>query len=188
MEDIKEENLDSSNEEQEDIDSPSDEQEETEEVSKETSEEKPKEEKYTEREKQLYAQLQKAKGFVLVNGKWVKPEKKVEKTETPQDEITLSRLEVRGVMEKEDQEYVLRFAKSEGVSPIDALEDPIVKDRLKANERSRNSEKATPRSNNRTADTTDEVDMWVKKYQKTGELPENNPALTSKILDKLAGA
>lgn len=182
MEIITTENLDSTNEEIEDTDSTNSEEDSTGETTEGTSEESKDEKKdeYSDREKQLYARAKKAE-----------KELKEFKEKTPDasaDEVTLSRLEVRGVMEKEDQDYVLRFAKAEGISPIDALSDDIVQDRLKSNERKRTSEKATPRSNNRAATKEDEVAMWVRKYEKTGELPEDNPALTSKILDKLAGA
>lgn len=111
--------------------------------------------------------------------------KKEPKAQTPSsDEVTLSRLEVRGVMEPADQEYVLRFAKAEGVSPIEALSDPIVKDRLEANKRTRESAKATPRSNNRTNNQVDEVAAAVRRYHQTGELPDNL-ALASKVGDAL---
>lgn len=134
----------------------------------------------------------KKEGYEFKDGKWVKGEKPatpakkdVKKDEGATDDATLSRLEVRGVMEPEDQQYVLKYAKSEGISPLDALSHEIVKDRLAANDRKRKSDQATPRANNRTATQQDEVEAWVRKYKKTGELPEDNPALTAKILDKL---
>lgn len=203
------ENLDSQNEEQENDDSQNVEEstEENTEESKDESEnesednsDEESQDEYTEREKQLYARLKKAEGFVQDgSGKWVKPTKKPVKKETKttaSDEVTLSRLEVRGVMEPEDQDYVLRFAKNEGISPIEALSDDIVKDRLSANKRQRESANATPRSNNRANNQVDEVDSYVRKYKRAeadgkdpgSVLPENNPALTSKILSKLKGA
>lgn len=205
------ENLNSQNEElendnSENVEESTDENtEESENESEDTSDESNEEsneesqDEYTEREKQLYARLKKAEGFVQdENGKWVKPTKKpVKKTEKKSDapdEVTLSRLEVRGVMEQEDQDYVLRFAKNEGISPIEALNDDIVKDRLAANKRRRESDKATPRSNNRANNQVDEVDAYVRKYKRAeaegkdpgSVLPDNNPALTSKILSKLS--
>lgn len=112
-------------------------------------------------------------------------ESKTDDKSQSNDEVTLSRLEVRGVMEPEDQQYVLRFAAAEGISPIEALSDEIVQDRLKSNERKRNSVNATPRSNNRATSEQDKVDMWVRKFNKTGELPDNDPVLTNKILTAL---
>ena len=178
------ENIDSPNEELENTDLPNGDQPEDDLEGDEQKEE------YTPREKSLYAQLQKAKGLTLVDGKWVKAEVKKEvkkpKTEEVNDAV-LSRLETRGVMEADDQNYVLRFAKAEGISPIEALSDPIVIDRMKANEKARTSVDATPRSNNRANTTQDEVAVAVKKYEQSGVLPDGNPALTAKILKRLSG-
>lgn len=171
------ENNDSQNVEQENENSTNEnEEEESNTEGEEESKEKP---EYSENEKKLYARAKKAE-----------EELKKLKSETPEkkdssDDVILTRLEVRGVMEKEDQDYVLRFAKAEGKNPLDVLNDDIVKDRLEANKRKRDSAKATPRSNNRTNNKEDEVAMWVRKYKNDGSLPDNNPALTSKILSKL---
>ena len=191
MEQEKTENIDSTNDELEVIDSPTNEDEQSddsEDVSDDSEDSSP--EEYTDREKQLYARMKKAEGFVQVDGKWVKPEAtpvkaKKETKQTPNDELTLTRLEVRGVMEPSDQDYVLRFAKAEGVTALEVLNDPIVKDRLAANKRERESAAATPRSNNRSSNQVDEVAAAVRKYKQTGDLPDNNPALTSKILNEL---
>ena len=178
------ENIDSPNEELENTDLPNGDQPED-----DPEGDEPKEE-YTPREKSLYAQLQKAKGLTLVDGKWVKAEVKKEvkkpKTEEVNDAV-LSRLETRGVMEAADQNYVLRFAKDNNVNPVDALKDDIVIDRLAANAKARTSVDATPRSNNRTNTTQDEVAVAVKKYEQSGVLPDGNPALTAKILKRLSG-
>jgi hypothetical protein len=191
MEQEQTENFDSTNEELEVIDSPTNEDEQSddsEDVSDDSEESS--QEPYSDREKQLFARMKKAEGFVQVDGKWVKPEKTTAKPvketkQTPNDELTLTRLEVRGVMEQSDQDYVLRFAKAEGVSALEVLNDPIVKDRLAANKRERESATATPRGNNRASNQVDEVAAAVRKYKQTNELPENNPALTSKILKEL---
>ena len=116
-----------------------------------------------------------------------KKAKDTPKREESTDDAVLSRLETRGVMEADDQNYVLRFAKAEGISPIEALSDPIVIDRMKANEKARTSVDATPRSNNRANTTQDEVAVAVKKFEQSGELPDGNPALTAKILKRLSG-
>ena len=80
---------------------------------------------------------------------------------------------------------MLRFAKLEGVSPVEALNDSIVKDRLEANKKARKSAGANPKGNNRGAGSKDEVTEGIRKFKKDGSLPENNPALTVKILKKL---
>jgi len=112
-------------------------------------------------------------------------ESKKEQSGDSVSDVILARLETRGVMETEDQDYVLRVAKLDGVSPIEALKDPVVQDRLKANEKARRSENANPTANNRGRGAQDEVDIAVKKFKKDGTLPDNNPSLTVKILKKL---
>jgi hypothetical protein len=119
--------------------------------------------------------------------KAIEKAKKKEKT-SPKDSIedlTLARLEARGLLHEEDQNYVLKYAKVEGIDPIKALEDDFVKDRLTEYKRKRASVEATPKSNNRTNTSVDEVSVWVKKFKVNGVLPDNNPALTSKILRAL---
>jgi hypothetical protein len=101
------------------------------------------------------------------------------------EDLTLARLEARGILQEEDQQYILKYAKVEGLDPIKALEDDFVKDRLADMKRKRASVEATPRSNNRTNTSVDEVSVWLKKYKVNGTLPDNNPALTSKILRAL---
>ena len=115
-----------------------------------------------------------------------KKAKDTPKREESTNDAVLSRLETRGVMEADDQNYVLRFAKSEGISPIEALSDSIVQDRLKANNLARTSVEATPKSNNRANTAQNEVDVAVKKFEKDGTLPDGNPVLTSKILKRLS--
>jgi hypothetical protein len=119
--------------------------------------------------------------------KAIEKAKKKEKTSPKEsiEDLTLARLEARGLLHEEDQQYVLKFAKVEGIDPIKALEDDFVKDRLSEYKRKRASVEATPKSNNRTNNSVDEVAVAVKKYKVNGTLPDNNPALTSKILRAL---
>jgi hypothetical protein len=119
--------------------------------------------------------------------KAIEKAKKKEKT-TPKEngeDLTLARLEARGLFHEEDQNYVLKYAKVEGIDPIKALEDDFVKDRLAEYKRKRASVEATPRQNNRTNSSVDEVAVWTKKFKMNGTLPDNNPALTAKILRAL---
>lgn len=131
------------------------------------------------------ARALKAEKLIQKNKDKVKKNKTKAKTEDDGSDITLARLETRGVMESDDQEYVIRFAKLEGISPIEALKDPIVMDRISANQKSRKSDGANPSGNNRGRGAQNEVDVAVKKYKKDGTLPDNNPALTVKVLNKL---
>lgn len=179
------ENIDSQNDEQENTDSTN-----SDDTTTDNSEDESKEgeqEEYTEREKQLYARLKKAEGFELVDGKWVKPEKKSTpkpKKESSNDEVTMARLEARGVLHPDDQAYILKFAKVEGIHYLEALEDEIVKDKLDRNKKQRLSASANPRGNNRAPGEQNELASAIKKYEKDGTLPDS-PALTSKLLKAL---
>lgn len=101
------------------------------------------------------------------------------------EDAVIARLETRGVLEPTEQAYVLKYAKAEGISPIEALNDELVKDKLAFFKKQREQKASTFAGTNRTKGTSNEVDRWIAKFKKDGSLPENNPALTSKILDKL---
>lgn len=101
------------------------------------------------------------------------------------DDTDRLRLEVRGVMEQEDQNYVLKFAKAEGISPVDALNDEVVKDKLTHFAKVRTQKAATSAPSGRTAAPGANIDAMVRRYKKDGTLPED-PKLVSKILDKLS--
>lgn len=101
------------------------------------------------------------------------------------DDALLARLENRGVMDSEEQAYVIKFAKAEGISPIEALQDEVVKDKLNYFKKQREVKASTFVAPNRTGGKVDDVDRWVAKYKKDGSLPDGNPALISKILDRL---
>lgn len=101
------------------------------------------------------------------------------------NDALLARLENRGVLDPKEQEYVIKFAKVEGINPIDALNEEVVKDKLAFFKREREARASTFVAPNRTGTKVDEVDKWVARYKKDGSLPDGNPALISKILDKL---
>lgn len=185
------ENFDSTNEEQ------VEEQEETEEAEEVESEEQDSDEDTTEDESEdekvtltkaeLDKQIKEARKEQ--DKRWkerIKNGEKAPKKSTPSDDATLSRLEVRGVLDSDDQQYVLRFAKIEGISPVEALNDPVVKDKLARTKKERESKAATFTPKNRTAvSQSADVDRGVRQYKKDGTLPDGNPKLVSQILNKL---
>lgn len=125
----------------------------------------------------------------------LKAEKAIEKAkkkgkDKPQEsteDLTIARLEARGVLDAKDQEDVLRFAKAEGISPVEALEDDFMKSRLEYNKKQRQSAQAAPKGNNRSNNKVDEVDLYVKRYKEKGAdaLPDNNPRLVTAVMRKL---
>jgi hypothetical protein len=131
------------------------------------------------------ARAEKAEATIVKSKDKAKKSKPEAKVETD-NEATLARLENRGVMDTEDQAYVLRFAKAEGVSPVEALQDQIVIDRMAANKQARQTEQAKPTSNNRT--TNGQVNDLAKataRYKKDGTLP-TDIRLTNQILENLS--
>lgn len=116
-----------------------------------------------------------------------KAKKKGKNSESSIDPEKLQRLELKaeGIKDKEDQDYILKVAQIEEVDVDEAAKLDYVQDRIKANEKKRQSAQATPRGNNRTNTQVDEVQSWVRKYKQNGTLPDNQPALTSKILKAL---
>lgn len=138
-------------------------------------------EEFTEREKQLYARLKKAENDL----KEAKGEGKTKpKKESGNDEVIMARLEARGVLHPDDQAYILKFAKVEGIHYLEALEDEIVKDKLDRNKKQRLSASASPKGNNRAPGEQNELASAIKKYERDGSLPDS-PALTSKLLKAL---
>ena len=179
------ENFDSLNEEQENNDSLNVEEVETQESDavEESTEQEEGESKdeFTEREKQYYARMKKLEKE-LKDAKGKSPEAE---SEVQPDRVDRLELKYAGVEDKEDQTFVLEYAKAKGISLEDAVKNRVVQAELKESERVRTSQSASPRNNNRAPGQQDEVGMWVKKYKKDGSLPDNSPALTAKILDAL---
>jgi hypothetical protein len=107
-----------------------------------------------------------------------------EKKAEGSDEVTIARLEARGILHPDDQAYVLKFAKNEDMHYLEALEDELVKDKLDRNKKLRLSAQAAPRGNNRAPGAQNDVDAAVKKFEKDGTLPDN-PALIAKVMKAL---
>jgi len=181
------ENLDSSNEENENdnseiVEEVAEESESNEESNNDSPEEDNPKEEYTEREKQLYARLKKAEKDL----KGKKDSPKPVKSEGESDRFDRLELKLAGVIDKDDQDTIIEYAQFKGIGVDEARESRAMKAELREAEKQRTSESATPRNNNRAPGQQDEVGMWVKKYKKDGSLPDNSPALTSKILDALS--
>lgn len=96
--------------------------------------------------KQLYVRLQKAKGNVLVNGKWIKPEAKpLEKPidttkDTSKDNLTQADLYtlIKANVPEEDLPEVIEYATLKKISVADALKSSVVKSILANNAEERN--------------------------------------------------
>lgn len=114
-----------------------------------------------------------------------KSESKQSGSDSNSDELSRVRLEARGILEKEDQDYVLKFAKAEDISPVDALADDVVKDKLAFFKKKRDQKAATSAPSGRTSAGGDSIDALVRQYKKNQSLPDD-PELVRKIFNKLS--
>lgn len=97
------------------------------------------------------------------------------------DDALLGRLEARGVMDADDQDYVIKAANTLGISPIEALNDPVVKDRLAASEKARETAAATPSSSSRSGQSSakETPEYWIDKAELP---PKSNTELRRKVM------
>jgi hypothetical protein len=132
-------------------------------------------------EKKYYKDL--AEGKKPAKPDWLKDNSASRGKKLKADDATLARLEIRGVMDPADQEYVIKYAKSEGISEVDALNEDVVKDRLTKNKRIREQRGSNVTPNNRVGAGANpkSVDYWIRK----GQLPAD-PELAEKVQDELA--
>lgn len=137
--------------------------------------------------KQLFARTKKAEGFILKDGKWVKPvvtEKKDEKTDkkdekkpeaTTQDSelsqadlITLMKADVN----EEDIETLKKFAKFENISIADALNNEILKGMLEQRAEARKIADATNTGGGKRGNANMSDEALLENARK-GIFPEN---------------
>ncbi|MFS4438601.1 hypothetical protein ACMA5I_10335 [Paracoccaceae bacterium GXU_MW_L88] len=91
-------------------------------------------------------------------------EDRTSQKEVASNDALLARLESRGVMDADDQDYVIKTAKALGVSPVEALNDAVVKDRLDYNKKARANAEATGESNRTSArNPKNSVEYYLKK-------------------------
>lgn len=103
------------------------------------------------------------------------------------NESTIARLEARGILDKEIQDYLFTAAKREGASPVDLLEDSYFKDRIAAMKKDKEQEAARPAPSQRTgtSDRSQDLGYWLKQAEK-GVLPDERE-MRKKVIAKLAG-
>lgn len=119
-----------------------------------------------DRNKQLFARAKKAEGFVLTDGKWVKPEA-VKPADTKPD-ATISKdtsdisqtdlyTLIKADVAQEDIEQVVEYAKFKKITVAEALNDEVIKGILAGKAEARNVAEGTntggaPRGNARLSD------------------------------------
>ena len=104
-----------------------------------------------EKNKQLFARAKKAEGFVLQDGKWVKPEPKEEKEEAPvatdvpkvvQEELDRRDLNSLAVSDSLKEE-IKSYAKLKGVSVQEALKSDYIQFRKGQDDKEQEAENAS---------------------------------------------
>lgn len=137
-------------------------------------------EKLASLNKQLFARLKKAEGFIQVDGKWVKketpePTKENKPKETNSSELSQSDLItlVKSNIHEEDITEVIGYAKFRGISLKDALESDVVKNLLKTKSEFRTS--AETANVKKTGTATGKVsDDELLSNAKKGILPKSD--------------
>jgi hypothetical protein len=101
------------------------------------------------------------------------------------EDVTRARLEARGILDEDEQDEVMRAAKLLGITPVKALDDDIVKGKLKAMRDQKATKEATPAPGSRGGGTsTDNIGRLADKAFETGELPRD-PALRQKVREEM---
>lgn len=123
-------------------------------------------EEYTPREKQLYARLQKAKGLVQVDGKWVKPTNTPEPKKTNTNDFgydVKAYLKASGITANEF-DFVKQEMKASGITDVDELlENDYFKTKLEKRRGEARTADATPSGKRSGGVATNSVDYWLAK-------------------------
>lgn len=103
------------------------------------------------------------------------------------DEVTLARLEARGVIDQDIQEYLFTAAKREGKNPVELLSDEYFIDRIASMKKAKEKAAATPSPNNRTGRTDHSTDVgyWVEQAKKGVSAP--TAELRKQVRQRMAG-
>lgn len=141
---------------------------------------------------QLYARLKKKEGFVLKDGKWVKPpaeskpdEKPAPTTEKPQN---LSQADIiaiaRAQIEEEDIPEVLEYARFKNIPFSEALKTTVVKSLLAEKTEQRKIAEGTSTGPARRGSGKVSDDTLVSNAN-SGKLPENDEDITRLVRARL---
>ena len=109
-----------------------------------------------------------------------------QKEEVASDEISRLRLEMKGVESKSQQDFIMKFANVEGITPTEALKDDVVQAKLEKMKAEGAKNRATQSPINRTGKpATKGVDYWVKQVE-AGKANSTDPAMRKKVRTSMA--
>jgi hypothetical protein len=103
------------------------------------------------------------------------------------DETQLDYLDLKGVNEQEDIDYIEKVVKREGLTVRQALKDDMVIAKLAAHKAKREVLGATPGSTKRAGGQVGDVASAAAKFKETGVLPDDR-ALANAVVDSIAVA
>lgn len=103
------------------------------------------------------------------------------------NEVTIARLEARGILDQDIQSYLFTAAKREGKNPVELLSDNYFTEKIAAMKQEKEQEAARPAPSQRTGTTDRSQDLgyWLKQAEK-GQLPPDG-AMRRKVIQKLSG-
>ena len=109
------------------------------------------------------------------------------KEEVASNDVVLARLEARGVLDRDEQDYLLGEAARLKKSPIDLLTDDYYSNKLSQMKKDKEQAAATPSPSSRTAtnDRSNDLGYWLKQAEK-GQLPTDGN-MRRKVIAKLSG-
>jgi len=96
---------------------------------------------------------------------------KSENSDSNSEDLTIVRLEARGILHPEDQKKVIKLAKILGINAVDALSDPDVKFALEKDKKARMLNKATKTTSKGGGSNNNSQD--VKWYIEKGIVPSH---------------
>lgn len=141
---------------------------------------------------QLYARLKKEQGFVMKDGKWVKPPAESKPDEKPKpttvnspelsqlDLITLARTNI----EDEDIQEVVEYARFKKISVSEALKAPVIKSMLAEKAEQRKVAEGTSTGPARRGSGKVSDDALISNAN-SGKLPESDEDITRLVKARL---
>lgn len=132
-----------------------------------------------EQNRRLYARLKKQDAKRDSEKEEPKPEPKEKPKETeaiPTDDLIRARLDARGYLDETEQDEIIRASKALGLSPIQGINDPIIKMRIEQMRTDAKTNDAIPSPSGKSGATKHGVSWYIEK----GELPED-----SEMFDKV---
>lgn len=102
-------------------------------------------------------------------------------------DVILARLEARGILDSEIQEYLIGEGKRLMKNPVELLSDDYYQKKVEEKKQKKEQEAATPPPSRRTGknDSGRDLGYWLKQAEK-GQLPKDNE-MRRKVLAQLSG-